>query len=208
MQKERSPIDTQKGFSLVEVILSTALFALLVTALVGAFLYGQESTAFAGNHARAVSFAEEGLEVVRNIRDAGFSNLTDGTFGLAVSGNQWTLSTSTDSMDIFTRQITIASLTKDGTRVTAGDTALNSVSITLASQTDSNPIYFSLLGLPDGATADFSPSQCSPNCSSTMTITTSATTPPGAYPMTIVGTAKGAVTQTATFTLTVDPAQH
>ncbi|EKD76163.1 MAG: hypothetical protein ACD_43C00207G0001, partial [uncultured bacterium] len=41
-----------KGFSLVEVMLASAVFALLVTALVGAYLYGEEATALAGHRAR------------------------------------------------------------------------------------------------------------------------------------------------------------
>ena len=108
--KEQLRIKTQAGFSLVEVILATAVFGLLVTALVGAYLYGQEATALAGSRARAVMLAEEGLEATRNIRDAGFSNLTDGTYGLSTSGNQWGFSGSSDTNDIFTRQVTISAI--------------------------------------------------------------------------------------------------
>ena len=100
----------QRGFSLVEVILSSAVFVLLVTALVGAYLYGQESTTLAGNRARATMLAEEGLEAVRNIRDQNFSNLTNGTYGLATTGNQWSLSGTSDVIDIFTRQVVISSV--------------------------------------------------------------------------------------------------
>jgi len=107
IRKARSATN-QAGFSLVEIILASALFALLVTALVGVYLYGQESTALAGNRARATMLAEEGLEAVRNIRDAGFSNLADGTHGLAVSGNQWALSGTSDITDIFTRSLAIS----------------------------------------------------------------------------------------------------
>ncbi len=103
-------LQASRGFSLVEIILSSAVFVLLVTALVGAYLYGQESTALAGNRARANMLAEEGLEAARNIRDAGFSNLIDGTYGLTTSGNQWNLSGLNDITDIFTRQITISTV--------------------------------------------------------------------------------------------------
>lgn len=114
--KKRSPYSifniphSTQGFSLVEVILASAVFVLLVSALVGAYLYGQESTVLAGNRARAVMLAEEGLEAVRNIRDAGFSNLTDGTYGLTTTGNQWSLSGSSDTSDIFNRQVVISSI--------------------------------------------------------------------------------------------------
>ena len=107
------------GFSLVEVILASAVFGLLVTALVGAYLYGQESTMLAGNRARAVLLAEEGLEAARNIHDGGFNDLAIGTHGLAISANQWTFSGTQDVNDIFTRQIEIANVDTTRKIVTA-----------------------------------------------------------------------------------------
>ncbi|PJE77099.1 hypothetical protein COV05_00620 [Candidatus Uhrbacteria bacterium CG10_big_fil_rev_8_21_14_0_10_48_16] len=98
------------GFSLVEVILSTSIFVLLITALIGSYLYGQESTMLAGNRARATFLAEEGLEAVRNIRDADFINISSGTYGLAISGNQWILSGSSDVNGLFTRTLTITDI--------------------------------------------------------------------------------------------------
>lgn len=99
-----------KGFSLVEVLLAVAVFALIVSGLIGGLIYGQQSTALAGQHARAVMLADEGLEAVRNIRDAGFINLADGTYGLTTTGNQWNLSGSSDTTDIFTRQVIISTV--------------------------------------------------------------------------------------------------
>jgi Tfp pilus assembly protein PilV len=107
-----------KGFFLVEVLLAGAVFVLLATAFIGAYLYGQESTALAGNRARAVLLAEEGLEAVRNIRDDQFSNLTNGTHGLAISGNQWVFSGTQDTSGIFVRQITISPVTATRKNVT------------------------------------------------------------------------------------------
>lgn len=121
MQKEQL-VTNQRGFSLVEVMLSTSVFVLLVTALVGAYLYGQEATMLAGNRTRATLLAEEGLEAVRNIRDAGFTNLTDGTHGLTTTGNQWNLSGTSDVADIFTRQVIISSVDAKRKSVTANVT--------------------------------------------------------------------------------------
>jgi len=97
------------GFALVEVLLAAVIFSLLATGLVGAIAYGQQSTATSGNRARATELADEGLQVVRNIRDASYSNLAAGTYGLAQSGNVWTLSGSSDTTGIFTRQLVVAS---------------------------------------------------------------------------------------------------
>ncbi len=103
----------RRGFSLVEVILANSILILLVTALVGAWLYGQESTVLAGNRVQAAFFAEEGLEAVRNIRDSNFTEVSNGTYGLAISGNEWLLSGSSDTNGIFTREIEISSLDSD-----------------------------------------------------------------------------------------------
>lgn len=100
----------QEGFSLVEIILSSAVFVMLVTAFVGAYLYGEQATMLAGNRLRATLLAEEAIEAVRNIRDPAFSNIIDGTFGLVTAGNQWSLSGSQDVTGIFTRQVTVATV--------------------------------------------------------------------------------------------------
>jgi len=106
MQKEQR-IFSGGGFSLIEVILASSIFILLATAFIGAYLYGEESTALAGERARATLLAEEGLEATRNMGDENFSNLTAGTHGLALSGNQWVFSGLSDTNGIFTRQLAI-----------------------------------------------------------------------------------------------------
>lgn len=129
------------GFSIVEVILSGALLILMVTTFIGAYLYGEESTALAGKSARATMLAEEGLEAVRNIRDSAYANLTDGTHGLTTTSNQWNLSGSSDITDditdIFTRQVIIATVNSNTKSITSTVTwiqnAQRSGSVTLSS---------------------------------------------------------------------------
>lgn len=104
-------INMNRGFSTIEALLSSAILILIVTAFMGAFIYGSESTALAGQRARAIFLAEEGLEASRNIRDDNFSNLVDGTKGLVISGNQWIFYGSSDTTDgFYTRQITISTI--------------------------------------------------------------------------------------------------
>lgn len=100
----------EQGFSLVEVLLASAVFVILVTALTGAYLYGQEATAGAGNRSRALMLAEEGLEAARNIGDGGFNDLAIGAHGLAITSNTWGFSGSQDISDIFTRHIDISNI--------------------------------------------------------------------------------------------------
>lgn len=109
----------KRGFSLVEVLLAVSIFGLIVTALVGGLIYGQQSTAMAGMRSRAAILADEGLEAVRNIRDAGFSNLTDGTYGLSTAGNQWGFSGTSDTTDIFSRVVTISAVSTNRKLVTS-----------------------------------------------------------------------------------------
>lgn len=110
----------KNGFSLVEVLLSVAVFGLMVTTLVGAYLYGLESTALAGQRSRAVLLAEEAIEATRNIRDASYANLTYGTHGLLISSNQWGFSGTSDTTDaFFTRQVVVSGSDTNRKNVTA-----------------------------------------------------------------------------------------
>lgn len=114
MQRVWSITKRAAGFSSVEVLLAATIFGMLVTALIGAFVYGQASSADGGDQIRANMLAEEGVEAVRNIRDAAYTNLSDGTYGLVQSGGAWTLSGTSDTTGIFTRQVSIAGV--DGVR--------------------------------------------------------------------------------------------
>jgi Tfp pilus assembly protein PilV len=103
--------NNQRGFSPIELLLAATIFGMLVTTLVGAIIFGRNSTASSGDRARAVYVAEEGVEAVRNIRDgAGFASLADGTYGLAQSGGVWTLSGASDTVGIYNRSVTVATI--------------------------------------------------------------------------------------------------
>jgi len=64
-------------------------------------------------------------------------------------------------------------------------------------------VTFSVSGLPSGCMATFSPTSCILSCSSTLTINTSITTPPGTYPCQITAMTSSGVVRTTTFTLIV-----
>ncbi len=122
MRRERFHIDFlffRRGFSSVEILLSVALFSIIVFSFMVAYLYGEESTSLAGNRARAVLLAQEGLEAVRNMRDSDFNSLIDGSYGLAVATGTWIFSGSSDTTGIFTRTITIGSLDVNRKHVTS-----------------------------------------------------------------------------------------
>jgi hypothetical protein len=85
--------------------------------------------------------------------------------------------------------------------VTAGAAVSNTITATLTGGA-AQPVAFSAAGLPTGATAAFSTSQCAPSCLLNVTITAPASTPAGTSTVTITGVGGGR-TKTTQFPLTV-----
>lgn len=111
----------QKGFSLVEILLAIGIFSLIIVMLSGIFLQGEEGTFLAGNRSRAVFFAEEGIEAVRNIKENDFENidLSDGTYYLELVSNEWELTGAEDLFDIFSREIVLDTIDGNTKEVTS-----------------------------------------------------------------------------------------
>lgn len=104
---------TKKGFSAIEVLLASSVFIIVVSAFVGAIIYGNQSQKTAGQYNSATLYAQEAYEAVRSIRDSGFSNLPvlDGTYYLSSSGNVWSLVlTPEPALNGFTRSVTISTI--------------------------------------------------------------------------------------------------
>lgn len=93
------------------------------------------------------------------------------------------------------------SLNPSGGSVVQGNSISTTATATLISGA-SQPVSFSCSGLPLGATCSFNPSSLNPTASSTLTISTSSSTPPGTYPVTISGT-YGNITRTVDYSLEV-----
>ncbi|HLD81816.1 MAG TPA: prepilin-type N-terminal cleavage/methylation domain-containing protein [Patescibacteria group bacterium] len=103
------------GFSLIEVMLASAVFALLVTALVGAVIYGRQGTTRSGESLRAQFLVEEGLEAVRSIRDSAWNGLVFDQSGVELASGRWAFSgEGTDNIiDDSTRTIVFADVCRD-----------------------------------------------------------------------------------------------
>jgi type II secretory pathway pseudopilin PulG len=98
----------QHGQSIVEIVVVLGIAA-ITFASIGSLIVGSlTSVSQEAERQQAISYAQEGLEAVRSLRDADFDNLTTGTHGLAIASNQWTLSGSSDASGIMTRVITIS----------------------------------------------------------------------------------------------------
>jgi prepilin-type N-terminal cleavage/methylation domain-containing protein len=104
-----------RGFSLVEVLLAVSVFALLVTGLIGGLIYGQQSTSLAGQRARAIMLAEEGLLAVGNIQDFAWNELTLTSTGLNTTSSYWAFNgeSTAEAIGDFTRTLTFADVCRD-----------------------------------------------------------------------------------------------
>ena len=93
----KTDFKNRKGFSLIEVILSSALISIFVVMFIGAIIDVQDNVTLVEKRKDAVRVAEAGLEIIRNIRDSGFANLIDGNQSELIN-------------NIYTRTITISSV--------------------------------------------------------------------------------------------------
>jgi len=109
---------SSKGFSLIEIILSSGLLALFALAFLGVLGFSQESTLRAGQRNRAIFLAEEGLEAARSIRDESFNNLSTGNHGLT-SSSKWGFTDQPDIIENFIRTITITDINSQTKQVTS-----------------------------------------------------------------------------------------
>ncbi|MGW6932753.1 proprotein convertase P-domain-containing protein [Lentzea sp. NPDC054927] len=127
------------------------------------------------------------------------ANISDTHLNRAVDGIAYTLWKSAVGTGTPGADFSVAVSPSSGS-VVAGSSA----TATVATQTvsgDAQTVQLSASGLPSGATASFNPASVTTGASSTLTISTTASTPAGTYPVTI--TAAGSVSRTATYTLTV-----
>lgn len=129
-----------RGFSVVEIILATALAGLFVASTAGGLLFGVRAAKEAGRKSQAVFLAEEGLAATQNIRDAAYASLTAGTWGLTTAGDQWNLSGASDTVGIYTRTQTVAVVDATKKSVTS---AVSWQEVAGTTQTVSLVTYFS-----------------------------------------------------------------
>lgn len=85
----------KKGFSIIEIILSVAIFSFLASFYIFSIIESYRINERSRNTNIAVILAEEGLEAVRSIRDNNFRDLIihrqGRSYCLAVENNQWIL---------------------------------------------------------------------------------------------------------------------
>ncbi len=107
----------KNAFSLVEIILSVAIFALVASLFIFLIIESYKINEKAQDIALATFLAEEGIEAVRSVRDANFSELKAGTYKLVIENNRWVLKTGEERIGKFTRQIIISSIDRDRRKI-------------------------------------------------------------------------------------------
>ena len=109
-----------KGFSSLEILIGMTI--LLFAATSAFFLFG---TVLKGNelnlqNTKAANLLNDGLEAVRQIRTQDWELLIDGTYGLALNGDNWSLIANEDiTEELYHRTITITSVDENTKNVTA-----------------------------------------------------------------------------------------
>ena len=97
------------GSSLVEILVTLAVFTLMTSAALLVFFGGQNYIAGSLEARQATQKAHDGVEALRFIRDTKWSTITDGIHGLAfLASGQWQLTGSPDVSDGFTRTVSIS----------------------------------------------------------------------------------------------------
>jgi prepilin-type N-terminal cleavage/methylation domain-containing protein len=92
--------DKKRGFSLLELMLAVAVFALGATVMISLLIDSNLSTRLSTEKTNSLFFAKEGIDATRTIRDNGdWADLTAGNHGLDNSSGDWIFNGESDTID-------------------------------------------------------------------------------------------------------------
>jgi hypothetical protein len=98
---------TESGFSVVEIILASAIFMIFSSGAIFVVLQSFDANRLGAEEATAAQLASEGIEAVRSIRNQSFANLVNST-GTGVTRNAsgvWIFSGTNNTVNKYTRVI-------------------------------------------------------------------------------------------------------
>ena len=115
-------IHYQKGFGIVEIIVAMAVFITIAIASVTVILQSFNINRLGNEETKANLYAQESIEAVRSLKKRGWFNMDIGsttcgatvTRGLSNSGGSWAFSGTSDTIDKYTRTVTIGNVCRDG----------------------------------------------------------------------------------------------
>ena len=79
----------KKGQSLIELLIAMSVFVLAVSVITFLILDAYLADRAGRERMKATFLAREGIEATRSIRDNNWDSLTNGSYGLAISENNW-----------------------------------------------------------------------------------------------------------------------
>ncbi|HBT81815.1 hypothetical protein A3B26_01630 [Candidatus Giovannonibacteria bacterium RIFCSPLOWO2_01_FULL_48_47] len=122
--KKRACLPARQGFGLLEIVLAVSLVAGSLLALVAVFLLAQSTVEFSNQKLQVAFLLEEGLEVLRHLRDSGWnqniallSPNTDYYLSFDPALFQWSVVGLAPApiSGLFTRSFRIENVSRDGT---------------------------------------------------------------------------------------------
>lgn len=112
MSIKRKIGSSKSGQTLIEAIAAVGITVIIASSLMALGVATIRSATVSRNRSQAVSYAQEGIEAVRSIRDRSYSELSAciGAGGVvwSVSQSRWNCRASSVVTDIFTRSLTVA----------------------------------------------------------------------------------------------------
>lgn len=115
----------RQGSSLVEIMVAIALLAVMLPVLYTGLMVAREGKSQEKQRLEAAALLQESKEAMRIIKDRGWSFVaTNGTYYPSISGNTWGLTSGTQTINSYTRSITISDVYRNsnGVVVTSGGT--------------------------------------------------------------------------------------
>lgn len=105
----------QSGFSLIELLLAGAVFAVFAAGIVEVLFFGLEADRLGEETTIATEYASASIEALRSIKAKNFDDLSvTSATGIARAGGNWILSGSDNTFGKYTRVISIEEVKRDG----------------------------------------------------------------------------------------------
>ena len=118
--------NSQRGFSVIEVLLAAALFAIFSTGIIGVVLQGFDANRLGSEQTIANQYASEGIEAARSIKNQTYTNLVNSAgSGIGRNGSGvWAFAGANNVLSKYTRVLTVADVQRDlsGNIVSSGGT--------------------------------------------------------------------------------------
>src|SRR3989338_4780927 len=104
----------KKGQSLIELLLTIGLSAVLLPALITGLVSSREGKAQQQERIQAASLLRQTYEAVRSIRNRDWSNIEiNGTYHPVISGTMWASASGSITTNGFTRSYSISDINRD-----------------------------------------------------------------------------------------------